>query len=281
MTSASCVDETFEGQPCRRLLLPQGDSVRVALQGAHVLSWQSGGRELLYLSPRNTWDGHSAIRGGVPVCFPQFNQRGTLPKHGFARNSTWQALDAQAEGDALTLRLRWQDDAASRALWPQRFVAHLVLTLAPGSLRIALDVHNTDAQPLAFSGALHTYFAVDDIARTTLAGLGAQAEWDTVVDRHGVAADVLRFDGEFDRVYAATRKPLLLDAGGHRLQIRQSDNWGQHVVWNPGADKCASLADMPADGYRHMLCVEAAQVFEPIRVPAGAQWQGWQHLSLV
>lgn len=274
-----CTEETFAGQPCRRLTLPGGDSVLVALQGAHVLSWRSGGRELLYLSPRNVWDGRSAIRGGVPVCFPQFNQRGPLPKHGLARNSTWQALSSTQDQGALTLE--WRDDDASRALWPQRFTARLTVALTPGALRVTLDVDNTDAQPLAFSGALHTYFAVDDIAQASLHGLAEQAEWDAVADRHGVAADVLRFAGEFDRVYAAASRPLLLDAGGHRLRIAQSESWGQHVVWNPGADKCATLADMPADGHRRMLCVEAAQVYAPVVVPSGAQWRGWQHLSLV
>ncbi|MBV5344762.1 MAG: D-hexose-6-phosphate mutarotase, partial [Rhodoferax sp.] len=78
--------EIFQGQACWRWQLPQGDSVLVSAQGAQVLSWQSAGRERLYLSPQSVFDGHTPIRGGVPICFPQFNQRGALPKHGFARN---------------------------------------------------------------------------------------------------------------------------------------------------------------------------------------------------
>ena len=97
--NAAC-GELHQGLACQRLTLPCGDTVLVALQGAHVLSWVSQGRERLYLSPNNLWDGKSAIRGGVPVCFPQFNQRGTLPKHGFARNMAWSAGEAVASGDA-------------------------------------------------------------------------------------------------------------------------------------------------------------------------------------
>ena len=86
---ATLVPETLGGLNCWRLSLPGGDSLRVAEQGGHVLSWIAGGRERLFLSPRSAFDGSSAIRGGVPVCWPQFNQRGSGPKHGFARNLSW------------------------------------------------------------------------------------------------------------------------------------------------------------------------------------------------
>jgi len=86
---------TFQGQACHQLTLPSGDSVLVAEQGAHVLSWVAQGRERMFLSPANKWDGHSAIRGGVPVCWPQFNMRGTLPNT---------ALHATASGSWLRLK---------------------------------------------------------------------------------------------------------------------------------------------------------------------------------
>ena len=106
--------EIARGLPTHKLSLPCGDELTVALHGAHVLSWVSQGRERLYLSPHSVMDGHAAIRGGVPVCFPQFNQRGSLPKHGFARNLPWhvQSSEAGAEGQVLTLALT--DSAATR-----------------------------------------------------------------------------------------------------------------------------------------------------------------------
>jgi glucose-6-phosphate 1-epimerase len=270
--------ELLQGLPCRRITLPCGDSVLVALHGAHVLSWTSNGTENFYLSPRAHMDGRSAIRGGVPICFPQFNQRGTLPRHGFARNMAWAAEPATFTGNAAQLQLTLRANDATRAIWQQEFVATLTLDLQPGSLQITLGVQNTDTKPLAFSGALHTYLAVDDIAQTQLAGLQGQAEWDAVCDVHGTAAEVLRFDGEFDRVYAASNQALTLQCGAKKLTIAQSPTWAQHVVWNPGAQRCAQLADMPAEGYAHMLCVEAAQVYEPIAVEAGQTWRGWQRL---
>ncbi len=298
--------EIFQGQPCQRLTLPSGDSVLVALQGAHVLSWVAQGRERLFLSERNVWNGQAAIRGGVPVCFPQFNQRGDLPKHGFARNVAWQFVTAQEGGNFVDaahghardelvatnpsdidntsgacMRFQLTANPQTLALWPQQFVATLHVSLKPNQLQITLQVQNTDTHPLLFTGALHTYFAVQHIANTQLTGLQGQAEWNAVTDQHGTANEVLRFDGEFDRVYQAAPHALQLQDAQGTLQIEQSPSWGQSVVWNPGATKCATLSDMPPDGYQHMLCVEAAQVYEPIRVDPSQTWQGWQRLSLV
>ena len=108
------------------MCLPNGDSALVSLHGAHVLSWVSSGRERLYLSPRSVFDGQAAIRGGIPVCFPQFNQRGPLPKHGFARNLGWRPAPASKEGDRQSsVCLELTDSETTRAWWPVRFAAQL------------------------------------------------------------------------------------------------------------------------------------------------------------
>lgn len=280
---ASCQRVTFAGLPAFRLELPCGDHLVVAEQGAQVLSWRAGGRERLYLSPCSPNDGQTAIRGGIPVCFPQFNQRGPapgLPKHGFARQLPWSALPAQCHADSAQLRFQLQSSERSRAWWPQDFEAQLDLTLAPGSLDVALTVRNTSPVSWAFTGALHTYLAVDDLAGLWVSGLGGCAEWDSVADRHASAAPQLRIAGEFDRVYTAATGRYELQDGPHRLGIAQSAGWAHTVVWNPGPERCASLPDMPADGWRHMLCIEAAQVFEPLTLAPGAAWQGAQRLQV-
>lgn len=284
--AANCQRIGFNGQPALRLTLAQGDSVLVSLQGAQVLSWVSQGRERLFLSPQSRFDGQSAIRGGVPVCFPQFNQRGPLVKHGFARNVAWETNGEPVEIDGhAVLSLHLSDTPATRAWWPCRFVAALKLALAPGMLQVTLEVTNRatadDTNPgLSFTGALHTYLAVDDVRCATLHGLGGQAEWNAVTDVHGHAPELLTFNGEFDRVYAAAPNPLCLLDGEQRLHISQSSTFADTVVWNPGVDLCARLADMPENGHQHMLCVEAAAVNAAVTVPAGATWSGWQRLQV-
>jgi glucose-6-phosphate 1-epimerase len=142
--------DNHQNQPCQRLILPSGDTVLVALHGAQVLSWQTGdGRERMYLSPKAIMDGKAAIRGGVPVCFPQFNTRGNLPKHGFARNVAWQSAPSErANVVALTLTNDAQTQAFTDSLWPHQFAMRLELALAPQSLHISLQVHNTGSSRL-------------------------------------------------------------------------------------------------------------------------------------
>jgi glucose-6-phosphate 1-epimerase len=269
----------FHGHPALRLALPEGDCCVVALHGAQLLSWTTGdGAERIYLSPRAVFDGSSAIRGGVPLCWPQFNQRGPLAKHGFARNTVW---EAELAGEAqLVLALR--DDAATRAMWPHAFQLRLTVNLSPGCLRVALNVQNTDAAAWSFAAALHTYLQVDDIAQVRLAGLQGAERWDAVRDlRYQESAEALHFDGEFDSVYTAAAEPLRLVQPAGILQIAQSASCTETVVWNPGAALCARLADMPQEGYRRMLCVEAARIDENVVLPPGAVWQAWQQLTVL
>lgn len=278
---ATCRDTVFAGLPATELQLAGGDRVVIARHGAQVLSWVAAGRERLYLSPRSVMDGQAAIRGGIPVCFPQFNLRGTLPKHGFARNLAWAVRPAHLAQDQAHLVLSLGDSAMTRQWWDQAFEARLLVELTPEALQVELAVRNTDAKPLNFTGALHTYLAVSDVAQARLLGLGGRAEWDAVHDRHGTAAQELHFAGEFDRVYSAAAQGCVLHDGVHTLHIEQDMDWAHTVVWNPGADQCAQLKDMPQDGWQHMLCVEAAQVYEPVTIAPGDFWQGAQRLRVL
>jgi glucose-6-phosphate 1-epimerase len=270
----------FRGQPALRLALPAGDSCTVALHGGHVLSWTTAdGVERLYLSPDAVFDGQGAIRGGVPICWPQFNTRGSLPKHGFARNVAWRAENEESKDGTLVLSLH--DDDATRALWPHGFRLRLAVTLARHSLRVALTVDNTGSGPWSFAAALHSYLRVDDATLARLEGLQGANRWDAVRDdRHVEVAPALAFGAEFDSVYAAPAKPLRLVQPSGTLEIAQSASCTETVVWNPGPVLSAKLADMPDDGWRHMLCVEAARIDEPVMLAAGASWHGWQQLTI-
>lgn len=94
------------------------------------------------------------------------------------------------------------------------------------------------------------------------------------VDPH----QALQISGEVDRIYFDVARELTLNDGGFRKRISAA---GFHdvVVWNPGPEKCAALPDMLINGYREMLCVEAAAIGRPIDLPAGEQWVGRQSIE--
>ena len=53
----------------------------VYLFGSHLTSYKIDGKELIFLSSTSQFDGMKAIRGGIPLCFPQFGP-GKLQQHG-------------------------------------------------------------------------------------------------------------------------------------------------------------------------------------------------------
>ena len=214
----------FKGLEALRLNGPRGASAVVSRLGGQVLSWITpDGREHLFLSERAILDGSAPIRGGIPVCFPQF-----------------------------------------------------------GALDVEFCVENTGPAPLSFTGALHSYLRVVQVEDAALEGLHGHDYLDAA-NGNRIVRDTgthLAVDGEVDRVYYDVRRPQLLNAGNLSLAI-QSQGFPDVVVWNPWLDRCAGIKDMPADGWRHMLCVEAAIAWQPVTLPAGEEWYGRQTLVAV
>ena len=82
-----------------KLTHSSGASALVYVYGAHLASWQtSDGDEQLFVSSTAEYGGGKAIRGGVPICWPQFAGRGSGPKHGVCRNSAeWKVVRTSSE----------------------------------------------------------------------------------------------------------------------------------------------------------------------------------------
>ena len=76
--------------PMKKIELKHGKenaSLTVVPFGATIISWIVEGQEKIFVSKKAIMDGSKAIRGGVPVCFPNFGPWSNGPQHGFARNS--------------------------------------------------------------------------------------------------------------------------------------------------------------------------------------------------
>ena len=260
-----------------------GATADVYLHGAHVTSWRPAPdeEERLFLSARSEFRPGVAIRGGIPVIFPQFAAEGPLPRHGFARTSLWrfESVDETEGGDAV-VTLSLSESAETRALWSAEFCATLTVRVGGARLIVALGVENTGVSPLSFTCALHTYLRVDDIGQVEIVGL-CGARYRESGDRATLRVDdtpTLRVPGEVDRVYVSAPRVLLLREARRTLGIEMLD-FPDVVVWNPGQTRAAALPDMEPDGERAMLCVEAAAVQTPITLAAGGRWHGTQTLD--
>lgn len=270
----------FHGLPAMRLRTAGGAAAVVGLYGAQVLSWSPpGGGERLYLSPQAVFDGRTPIRGGIPVCFPQFADLGALPAHGFARTATWSVVTERTGADFALLTLALTDDEARRAAWPHPFRAELGIVIEDSRLDLELEIENTGDQALAFTAALHTYLAVREVEESRLEGLHG-FEYRDKADANRIkrdSGDVLLIEAETDRVYHDVKRPLLLREYDRSLGIN-ADGFPDVVVWNPWVERSAAIADLPDDAFRRMLCVEAAAARAPVRLSAGESWWGRQTL---
>ncbi|APR05465.1 D-hexose-6-phosphate mutarotase [Thauera chlorobenzoica] len=270
----------FHGQPALHLVTAAGARAIVSLHGAQVLSWiPPGGEERLYLSPLARFDGSAAIRGGVPVCFPQFAELGPLPRHGFARTISWSLTAERSGKDFALVTLTLSDSDATRALWPYPFWAELGILIEDSRLDLELEVENTGSEALEFTAALHTYLAVREVEQSRLEGLHGYTYHDQVDAgrTRRDSGDVLLIEAETDRIYHDVKRPLLLREYDRSLGVN-ADGFSDVVVWNPWVERSATIADLPADGFRRMLCVEAAAAHRPVRVDAGESWWGRQTL---
>ena len=280
-SSGSISEIGFHGIPALLLESSGGASAVIALQGAQVLSWQpANGEEWLYLSPKAVFGTGQAIRGGVPICFPQFSTLGDLPRHGFLRNKIWQIGERRHEdtGDVM-VTLTLTDDAASRAIWPHRFAAELTVMLSDERLDIELAIENKGETPFGFTAALHTYLKISDIEDVSIDGLRGRdyrdaANGNALKTERG---NVVMIQGEVDRVYRSTSGTLMVNEPHRSLGVH-AENFPDVVLWNPGEVLAKSISDLPANGWQHMVCVESGAIEAPIDLSPGEIWWGRQTL---
>jgi glucose-6-phosphate 1-epimerase len=256
----------FGQLPAVHITAADGAEAIVTLFGAHLVSWRGAdGTQRLFCSARSKLDGSRAIRGGVPVIFPQFNERGPAMRHGFARVSDWALVDSgSVDGRAFAVfALEPHDLTYERAAeWPYDFLLQLRVEVGGAKLAMTLEVENRDVAPFAFSSALHTYHLVDSVDDVRIVGLGESP---------------LAIGDTLDEIFYGVAPRIELHTGVGKLALEQ-DGFTDAVVWNPGAANAVAMPDMEGDEYKRFVCIEPA-VIEPIELQAGETWRGRYRVS--
>ncbi|KAL0331132.1 UNVERIFIED_CONTAM: putative glucose-6-phosphate 1-epimerase [Sesamum angustifolium] len=224
------INKDDRGIPEVLLVSPRGAAVRVSLHGGQVRSWRNEkGEELLFTSSKAIYKPPAAVRGGIPICFPQFGNRGSLEQHGFARNRMWvvdenpppiQSFDSSCR-TFIDLLLKSSDEDLKH--WPHSFELRLrVLLTFEGHLILISRVRNVNCKPFSFSFSFHTYFSVSDISEVRVEGLETLDYLDNLRNRERFTeqGDALTFESE------AIYKPPAAVRGGIPICFPQFGNRG-------------------------------------------------------
>ncbi|XP_004487963.1 putative glucose-6-phosphate 1-epimerase [Cicer arietinum] len=268
----------------------RGSSAEVYLYGGHVTSWKNDhGEELLFLSSKATFKPPKAIRGGIPICFPQFGSHGTLDQHGFARNRFWTIDDDPPPFPTNNLSKAFVDlilkpSEEDIKNWNHSFEYRLRVALGPGGdLMLTYRIRHANSD-FSFTFAYHTYLSVSDISEVRLEGLETLDYLDNLQnkERFTEQGDALTFESEVDKIYLSTpTKIAIIDHEKKRTFVLRKDGLPDAVVWNPWDKKAKAMADFGDDEYKHMLCVEAANIEKAITLKPGEEWKGRLELSAV
>merc|ERR1711915_445754 len=226
---------------------PRGASAQVYLFGGHVTSWKNDrGEELLFVSSKAIFKPPKAIRGGIPICFPQFSSNGSLEKHGFARNRFWSIdknpppFPTNTSNNKAVVDLILKPSDEDVKIWPH------------SEVRVE---------------GLETLDYLDNLRNK---------------ERFTEQGDAITFESEMDRIYLSTpTKIAIIDHEKKRTFVLKKDGLADAVVWNPWERKAKAMTDFGDDEYKHMLCIEAAAVEKSITLKPGEEWKGRQELSAV
>ncbi|GAA0143451.1 hypothetical protein Leryth_000118 [Lithospermum erythrorhizon] len=271
---------------------PHGASAKVSLHGGQVTSWRNDrGEELLFTSSKAIFKSPKAIRGGIPVCFPQFGNCGSLEQHGFARNKVWtidenppplHPNDSRGKS-AVDLLLKPSEEDLK--CWPNSFQFRLRVSLSSdGNLILISRIRNVNGKPFSFSFAYHTYLSVSDISEVRIEGLETLDYLDNLLQRERFTeqGDAITFESEVDRVYLSSPKCIaVLDHERKRTYVIRKEGLPDVVVWNPWDKKSKAMVDFGDEEYKQMLCVDGAAIEKPITLKPGEEWTGRMELSVV
>jgi glucose-6-phosphate 1-epimerase len=250
----------------------------IALQGAHVMTYELRGQEpVLWLSRYAKFAPGKSIRGGVPVCWPWVGPHpddASKPAHGFARTVLWEVLETSAAADGATrIRFGLVQTETTRAQWPHPSTAQLAVTVGT-DLRVELITRNEGDKPFALGEALHTYFHISDVADVAIRGLEGCDYLDKVNGfARATQQGAIVIESEVDRIYLNTQADCLIEDRGLKRRIRIAQQGSRStVVWNPWIEKAEKMGDFGPDGHRGMVCVETANALEnTVTVAPGAE----------
>eukprot|EP00624_Nannochloropsis_granulata_P000536 evm.model.NODE_12080_length_44339_cov_18.134035.7 len=251
-----------------------GHSATVHLHGGCVTSYKAP-HEVLGIRADAAFTGAKPIAGGLQICWPQFGP-GAIQQHGFARNLPWEVSAQSSTEPEVTLVLK--ESAETRKIWDQAFELYLTVRLEGDHMLTRLTAKNTGKTPWDFTSALHSYYSVSDISKTTIIGTGLSGK--TFVDKTQdpfvsapLPASEMGITKFLEGVIPDYKGPMALHDKARRVRttVEHVKGWNDYILWAPvGNDGM---------GYKSFVCVESGAVSKPVTVAGGAEWVGEMKIS--
>ena len=249
----------------------------ISLYAGQVLSFQPANQtqDLMFLSSQAYYTQGKAIKGGVPICWPWFGpdpEDKGRPNHGFVRNRMWNMRDIESSQDGSTVVVMGLTDTPeTRKIWDYAFDLAIAITIG-SSLTIELITRNTGDKAFEITQALHTYFRIGDISQVRVLNLEDTSYLDKVDGgKNKAQTGAISFDSECDRIYLDVPSQIVVDdmALGRKIKVTTA-NSNTAIVWNPGSEVSANMADLGDLDYQKFVCVETANAAnELIKIAAG------------
>lgn len=224
-------------------------TAKIALQGAHLFSWQPSHtqQDVLWLSEIEPFQQGNAIRGGIPICYPWFGATDT-PFHGYARISLWELTEFDIQTEKV--RLEFQLFSAEK-----NTIAKITMEFSDDlSLSFQGFEHNTQL-------ALHSYFNLGDIEQTLVHNL-PETCFNSLIKQEEKVPSPRAIQENVDCIYRLENPLSIIEDREYQRHIEiEHINASEIVLWNPWHKPTGSMSEI---GYKTMVCVETARIHQPL-----------------
>uniref|UniRef100_UPI003216B6B5 D-hexose-6-phosphate mutarotase n=1 Tax=uncultured Draconibacterium sp. TaxID=1573823 RepID=UPI003216B6B5 len=234
----------------------------ISLYGAQILNFNpSRNMEILWMSPESSFEKGKAIRGGIPVCFPWFGMHETdekMPQHGFARIMDWQVTKTETlPGGESLISMQLCSSDKTKKYWLHDFCAEMTFTVG-NQLEVTLKVTNTADTAIDYTCALHSYFSLSAIENITIEGL-QNTRYQNQIDGGDYLQEkpFLEIKEATTHHYYNTETACIVNDPVFNRKIKIEKSGSKNTtVWNPWAETCIKMSDVPDDAYHTFVCVE-------------------------
>ena len=260
--------------------------VIVYLHGATIASYIRKNTPYIFMSENAIYNGVKALRGGIPLVFPQFGQPNpAMPQHGFLRTSSaWKLSQSHVHDEnSVSASLSLESSESTNALWPHSFFAKLSIELNTESLTYNLTITNTDTQMFECQALLHTYIRIPSIHEVSIHGLQGTPYIDKLRSTTEPVEEIhpdITFSSEVDRIYLGDRAPSDLYVNHANKEFLRTSKcaWKEStsgdrvslpcdvVVWNPWVRKATELTDLGVESFPQFVCIEPGPVSQSVKV---------------